>query len=88
MFKTVLATARANTADFVCYKSGPSASLCIIDVATGDVVANASPLARDLIAAGVSARKQSFLDYDRGFFSCGTLQQMAVNLLIQPEHLA
>ena len=40
MFKTVIATARRNDADFVAYRSGPAASLCVIEVATEEVVAN------------------------------------------------
>ena len=76
MFKTIIETAAALGADYVGYRSGPANSIVVVKVDTEEVVANTSRDGRDIFAAGVATRKQSFYDYDARQFTCGTVEQL------------
>lgn len=72
MYKDAIAAAK--DADFVIYRTVTSSIL--VEVSTGEVIANVTDAARDIVAAGISAQRKSLYDFDAGHFVCGTLDQM------------
>lgn len=76
MFKTIIETARALGADYVCYRSGPADSICIVKVSTETVEGKTSRAVRDTFAAGLVATGQSLYDYSAGQFIVGTVDQL------------